>query len=183
MQETHINQTVVETRKEYTWYYAGNNEKGEEGNNFAGVGFIIKNLLINYIKDIKPINDRIIVITMGYAMPLTIICVYIPTAEHSEEEKDTIYEQIEEEDNKRASKGPTIIAGGVNAIIQIKANEEEKCIGEHTFYKAYTTLEEQTEDVAYSRQKLIELCTNIEGIIMNTTFQNKAIQNLLHMDI
>ena len=50
MQGTHMNQTVVETRKEYTWYYSGSNGKGEEGNRFAGVGFIIQNTLAKLYK-------------------------------------------------------------------------------------------------------------------------------------
>ena len=72
-------------------------------------------------------------------------------------------------------KGPTIIIGDMNARIQIKNSSTEECIGEHTFYKQYTNLEEQIEGVAHSRQLLIEFCTKNNCKIMNTMFKKKQI--------
>ena len=84
IQETHQTINSVENRKNYKWFHSGEKD-GKEGSRYAGVAFIVHNELLNYINDIEPINDRIIVLTLGYAMEITIINAYAPTADKEEE--------------------------------------------------------------------------------------------------
>ena len=83
IQETHQTINSVEHRKNYKWFHPGE-ENGKEGSRHAGVAFIVHNELLNYIKDIEPINERITVLPLGYAMELTIINAYAPTADNEE---------------------------------------------------------------------------------------------------
>ena len=92
IQETKINTSCMEQRKNYTFYFSGNeklkNSKGEiSKNTHAGVGIIINNELLNYTEDIEPINDRIMSIALSGTVPVTFICNYTPTAKASTEEK------------------------------------------------------------------------------------------------
>ena len=95
VQETHITTTHVEKRKNYTWYCSGTKENGEEGSIFAGVAIVVENTFLNYIQDVQPISDRIMIIKIGHSTPLTLINVYIPNSEHSEDDKRKVYETLE----------------------------------------------------------------------------------------
>ena len=53
----------------------------------AGVAIVINNELLNYIKEIEPINDRIMTIAFAGTLPTTFVCNYSPTAKATEEEK------------------------------------------------------------------------------------------------
>ena len=86
MQETHQTINSVENRENYKCFYAGETN-GEEGSRYVGVAFIVHNALLNYIKDIETINNRMIVLTLGYAMEITMVNVYAPTADKSATEK------------------------------------------------------------------------------------------------
>ena len=96
IQETHQTINSWENRKNYKWFHSGE-ENGKEGSRHAGVAFIVHNELLNYIKDIEPINDRMIVLTLGYAMEITIINAYAPTAEHEEEVNKIFYDELEKQ--------------------------------------------------------------------------------------
>ena len=89
IQETRQTINSVENRTNYKWFHSGE-KNGEEGSRYAGVAFIVHNELLNYIKGIEPINDRIIVLTLGYAVEITIINAYAPTADKREAEKNTV---------------------------------------------------------------------------------------------
>ena len=142
IQETFVNTTCIETRKNYTFYFSGDgnrsNTKGEvDKYTPAGVGIVINNELRNYIEDIDPINDRIMSITLGNTMPTTFINNYSrpATKKHSTEDKIEHYEKLKETQLKHQGKGPTFTMGDFNARIQRKLNEQETPIGKHTFDK------------------------------------------------
>ena len=73
MQETHIDYNSRIENDKYTWYHSGLNKIVEDGVFSSGVGFVINNKWLNYIKDIKPINDRLITLTLAYKRNLKII--------------------------------------------------------------------------------------------------------------
>ena len=93
IQETQINQNARQIRKNYTWYFSGN-ENDTNAHTWAGVGIIIKNKLVKYIDNIAPHNDRIISITLKQKLKILGIGVYAPTSEASEEEQLNVYETI-----------------------------------------------------------------------------------------
>ena len=127
LQETYINYSSIEQRKNYTFYFSGDpnrkNAKGETHHyTTAGVGFVINNELKNYITDIEPVNDRLIAITFGYAAPLTIICNYSrpATKTSTTEQKKAHYETLAKIQRRKQSEGPTYTIGDFNARIQKK---------------------------------------------------------------
>ena len=62
LQETKINQSGIEKRKDYTIFFSGDNT--EEEHTEAGVAIMIKNSLLNTVIDVIPIDDRIMTITI-----------------------------------------------------------------------------------------------------------------------
>ena len=97
LQETHVNQNVREIRKNYTWFFAGDTEKnGGKNHTEAGVATIIHNSLVNYIWDIQSYSDRLISITLGYAIPVSFISAYMYTAAALSEDKNNCYKKIKE---------------------------------------------------------------------------------------
>ena len=125
LQETKINISCMEQRKNYTFYFSGNpeikNAAGEVNHyTHAGVGIVINNELLNYIREIEPINDRIMSITLGYTVPITIICNYSRTATegHTFEQKTEHYDKLEETTKTHLNKGPTYTCGDFNAKLQ-----------------------------------------------------------------
>ncbi len=51
--------------------------------------------MLNCIRYIEPIHDRIMEITLGHAMEITLIHDYTPTADKDEEETTTLYDEVE----------------------------------------------------------------------------------------
>ena len=108
LQETHVNVSTKEVRKEYTWYFGGN--EGAAGTRtYAGVAVVVSNDLVNYIHNIVPINDRLMYVVLGYGMPVTLINVYVPTAEHETETKENLYARLAQIQSKQQNKGPTYV--------------------------------------------------------------------------
>ena len=97
LQETYINYTSMEKRKNYTFYFSGNprnkNTKGEVHHDTnAGVGIVINNELANYVTDIEPIDERLMYMTMDGTIPINIIVTYMPTSVENTEIKEKAYE-------------------------------------------------------------------------------------------
>ena len=102
----------------------------------AGVGIVINNELANYIREIEPINDRIMSITLGYTVPITIICNYSRTATegHTFEQKTEHYGKLEEITKKHLNKGPTYTCGDFNARL-VRKHDNGEPIGNFIFDK------------------------------------------------
>ena len=175
--ETHINTNSKETKQKYTYYFSGGDTKEHH---FAGVAVVSRNELRNYIEDIQPINERIMIITMKFTIPTTIIAVYAHTAQQPLQDKQQFYNEIKKIHNKHKSKHIVHIVGDFNARIQTKTTEEETCIGKHTFNKNNITLEKQDEQMEESRQLFIDLCLSTNSTIMNTQFQKRDNQLATH---
>ena len=62
----------------------------------------------------------------------------------------------------------------MNARIQVaQTNQEKQHIGKHTFQPETANLEGQTEELQYSRNKLVNLCVQNDLILANTKFQKQ----------
>ena len=59
--ETRGNQNTRETRKQYTWFFSGEEGRSEYT---AGVAIVIQNKFIQYVDDIEPIDDRLMYLTL-----------------------------------------------------------------------------------------------------------------------
>ena len=75
----------------YTIVYSGN-----ENTHTNGVGFIIKNKIAKSMMGFWPISDRIIMLLQIEAKPfnIAVIQLYAPTQDHSDEEIEEFYEEI-----------------------------------------------------------------------------------------
>ena len=121
-QETHTSTNQKEKRKDYPWYFSGN-DKGER--DYAGVAIIIDNSLAKYIRDVTPHSNRASELSLEGSVPITIIGAYAPQAGRPQHEKENFYEQLRSIIKKINKKGPYILAGDWNAKIQEPGNEEE----------------------------------------------------------
>ena len=157
--ETHINTNHIEIRKSFTWYFSGGDTKEHH---FAGVYVIVSNKWKNATEDIQPISERIMYVTLKHIIPITIIGAYAPTAEATQESKDTFYKELDNLIKDKKNKHISHLLGDMNARIQVKQGPHEECIGNHTFNKANITLEKQNEDIEDNRLRFIKLCIGNE---------------------
>ena len=101
LQEAKVANNGQERRKGYTWYFSGEQRtrqarKDCDSRRFdAGVGIIIRNEYRNSVDKIIPINDRIIIMTMRFAIHVSIKVAYAPTANSEDYEKNDFYDQFE----------------------------------------------------------------------------------------
>ena len=87
IQETNLDTNQIEKRAKYTWYTSGEIRLEPEGTFSTGAAIVIRSKWEAYIKEVTPINDSTITMTLNGSLPLTIISAYAPPANHKEEEK------------------------------------------------------------------------------------------------
>eukprot|EP00975_Prorocentrum_lima_P034107 7167415-Prorocentrum_lima.AAC.1 len=71
-----------------------------------GVGFVIRNEILNYIRSVTPVSERLSFVTFRGTFPLTFASCYAPTAEAPENVKDLFYTSLTNEIRSRFFKGP-----------------------------------------------------------------------------
>ena len=92
--ETRSRIASKEIRNKSTWLFGGTADW--EANVFydlgfkpkrklaAGMALVVCNKLLKFVTDIEPINGRTMSVTLDHSIPITIIGVYLPTADHQE---------------------------------------------------------------------------------------------------
>ena len=171
IQESHIKENAREVRKRYTWFFGGAPVKSLHDRYSTGVGLIVKNGMVNNIREVRPVNDRLMTMTIMQTVPLNIINGYAPHAERPDEEKDMFYESLAGEVERLRGKGVLVILGDFNARVQRSVGEEEECIGPFTFDRENTRLEQMGEEATDNRQRLLALCGEHDLMVANTWFQ------------
>lgn len=128
LQETRNAQNSCETRKQHTWFFSGEGGRKEYT---AGVGLATANKYSQY-RDIEPVTDRLMYLTLGGVVETTLVITYMPPADRPEEEKTEAYEDLQKLIDKRRNRGPTYILGDWNArlICPASPEEEEEVMGE-----------------------------------------------------
>ena len=86
-------------------------------------------------------------------LPITIIICYATTAPAETNEKDNFYKTLHNEMRKAKNSGFVTCIGDFNARIQTKLNEEESCIGQHTFNKTEINIGNKSEGVQSNKGK------------------------------
>lgn len=106
------------------------------------------------------VSDRIIMVKIE-AQPtnLCVIQVYFPTSSSSEEEIDSIYEQLEEVLSLTEEKSNLILMGDFNAQVGSCTSNQE-CVGKFALGKRNARGE-----------RLIEFCEQNDMIITNTMYE------------
>ena len=91
---------------------------GDEKKNVHGVGFLVNKNTKNSIIECMPVNERIIAIRVaGTPLNMTIVQVYAPTSECSEEVIDDFYEELEKLLRTVSRKDILVVQGDFNAKI------------------------------------------------------------------
>ena len=158
VQETHVGRNQREARAQYNWYLIGEDGRTTASSiRYAGVGLVTQNQMVKYVRDNEPISECIVVMTFGYAMPLTVLNAYAPQAERPEAEKDAFYTKLQATCRKYNGKGPTYVVGDFVARVQVRDGErEQQVVAPYTFDAGSPNLNKRRDAVLYNRQLLVE---------------------------
>ena len=129
----------------------------------AGVGFAINNKLVADMANPIPINDRLMTlrIQLNSGAHLTLISVYGPTMQRTQEEKEIFYDQLGDcLDN--AKNDSIIILGDLNARVGKDWSSWPSVIGKHG-----------VGNMNSNGLMLLEFCTRYQLTVMGTMFQLK----------
>ena len=160
LSETRLADVGEEPESTYTFFWSGKPaaEKRE-----AGVGFAIRSKLVPSLKEKpKAINCRLM--TVRLALPqqrcATLISVYAPTLQHSDESKEEFYSELRNVIDSVPRQDKLIILGDFNARVGADWSAWEGVLGKHGVGKCNA-----------NGQLLLELCMTYDLNITNTTFQ------------
>lgn len=145
------------TKKHFTMFYSGGKKQGK-----YGVAFLILGNTRNKVIDFKPINERLAYIRIE-AKPfnISILNVYAPTEGASAEEKEKLYEKMEEEIAKIEKEDTIMLLGDFNAQIGKEAYLYQVA-GKHTIH-------DTTNDNGH---RLCNFATRMNMVISSTKFQH-----------
>ena len=93
LQDTKGKHNSRESRKEFTWYFSSENPTNTGYT--TGTAIVIKNSMAKHVREIVPINDRLMYMVLEHSTPITIINAYIPQAGRPTEEKKGVYAEID----------------------------------------------------------------------------------------
>ena len=116
-------------------------------------------------------------ITLGYTVPITIICNYSRTATegHTFGQKTEHYDKLEETSKKHLNKGPTYTCGDFNARL-IRKQDNGEPIGNFIFDNGNEAPSEkaQQEKVRENREMFVAHCNNTDSIAINIFLKNRT---------
>ena len=139
---------------------------GHAEHHIYGVGLMLDKEAERAMIGWKPINDRIITVRLqSRHAKTTLIQVYAPTEEATEEAKDTFYEQLQDVFNEIPSYDIKILMGDLNAKISQKRDGFQNVIGPYG----------SARDTNDNGERLLSFCNTNGFIIGNTQFQHKKI--------
>ena len=140
---------------DHTMVYSGK----EDGSRRQGVGFILNRKATKALMGYNPISPRIITIRMkGHPLNLSIIQVYAPTADSSEEESELFYEQLQETIDNIPPRDMLMVTGDLNAKVG-KMQQKNLHVGAHGL---------GTQNARGTT--LMEFCAGNDLVITNTCF-------------
>ena len=158
--ETRLADVGEEPESTYTFFWSGKPavDKREAGVRFA----IIRSKLVPSLKEKpKAINCRLM--TVRLALPqqrcATLISVYAPTLQHSDESKEEFYSELRNVIDSVPRQDKLIILGDFNARVGADWSAWEGVLGKHGVGKCNA-----------NGQLLLELCMTYDLNITNTTF-------------
>ena len=97
------------TTNDYTFIYSGGNEHRN------GIGLMMKNDIAKLVSGYWPVSERVLVVRIkGKPFYLSIIQVYAPTSDCSDEKIDEVYEQLESARKQSKFQDIVIVMGDLN---------------------------------------------------------------------
>ena len=141
------------TVSEYELVYSGSEEH-------TGVGVMLRKEVARCMEGYWAVSDRVLMVKLkGNPFNTTIIQVYAPTGDHSEEEVDAFYEDLHRARRQAGSQDVVIVMGDWNA--KIGRGREGRVVGPFGL------------GVRNDRgDKLYEWCAENEQAVMNTWFKH-----------
>jgi len=162
LQETRLPESGSLKEDSYTFFWKG---KGMEDTREHGVGFAVRNTLLNKIEPPTGGTERIITLRLStHEGPVHLLCVYAPTLQATSEVKDQFYEQLDSAIRKTPASEHIFILGDFNARVGSDHESWQTALGHHGIGK-----------MNENGQRLLELCCYHNLCVTNTFFQNKAI--------
>ena len=139
---------------------------GHDKQHIRGVGLVLDRETERAMIGWKPVNDRIITVRLqSRHAKTTLIQVYAPTEDTSEEDKDTFYEQLQDVLNEIPNHDIKVLMGDLNAKIDNKRDGFRDVVGPYGSAR-------ETND---NGERLLSFCSVNGLIIGNTQFQHKKI--------
>lgn len=136
-----------------------------ESKGLYGVGFLIKKKYKNNIENYVGITERVCLLNLNFVTTkLSLIQVYAPTSDATEEVLDAFYDQVEKA--RCLATGKVILLGDWNAKIGKRKLEENTIIGPYCYGERN-----------HRGQKLVQYALQNKLTIINTIFKKK-IKNL-----
>ncbi|CAH2062804.1 unnamed protein product, partial [Iphiclides podalirius] len=167
LQETRIEDEGSIREANYTFYWKGksSSEKREHG-----VGFAVRNHLINAIEPPIGISERMILRLNTKSGYVTFISAYAPTLNATSETKDQFYNQLEETVRNVRLSDRLHILGDFNARVGQNSPNWPDCLGAHGIGKLNN-----------NGQLLLEFCSRNRLGVTNTFFKGKLMRKVSWM--
>lgn len=157
LQEIRWKEKGIIEKKDFSLYYSGAKKQGQHG-----VGFVLMRGVRDKVLEYKPINERLAYIRLqAKPVNVSILNVYAPTEIADKEDKDEVYEKIEEEVDKMPKEDAILLLGDFNAQIG-KEDYIEQVAGKYTIH-------DKTND---NGKRLCNMATATNMIISSTKFQH-----------
>ncbi|XP_063609075.1 uncharacterized protein LOC134783216 [Penaeus indicus] len=145
-------------------YLSGRDDRHEQG-----VGLLVHKDIVNCVLGCQPVSSRIITLRMR-AKPfnITVIQAYVPTTNHSDNEVEDFYDQLQEVISQTSNKDILIVQGDWNAEIGKEAKKDwPDTYGEHC-----------NEDTNDRGIRLLEFANYNNLILANTLGPHKSCINI-----
>ena len=160
LQETRLADSGTLKEKEYTFFWQG---KSSEEHRQHGVGFAVKNTVLNKVEPGSKGTERLLTLRLNTTEgPVTLISAYAPTLSASSEAKDEFYERLSSILTNIPNTEQVILLGDFNARVGADSESWPSCIGHFGVGK-----------MNENGQRLLELCTYHGLCITNSFFKTK----------
>ena len=145
---------------DYTFFWQG---KKEEGQRQHGVGFAVRNTLLDKVQLGHQATERLMSLAINTAdSPINLLCAYVPTLAAFAEVKDAFYSQLDSLIQGISRRRNLIILGDFNARVGSDNVAWPNCLGNFGVGKCNN-----------NGQRLLELYSFHELCVTNTFFRTK----------
>ncbi|KAI8521282.1 hypothetical protein Bbelb_010360 [Branchiostoma belcheri] len=163
LQETRLADSGTLRESDYTFIWQG---KSSQETREHGVGFAIKNSLLNSIEPRENGTERILTLRLHTENgPLNLVSVYAPTLYSQEEIKDEFYCQLQSTIQDIPKQEKLLLLGDFNARVGADHDSWPNCLGKFG-----------VGNINDNGQRLLEFCT-VNGLCITNSFFNTKPQH------
>lgn len=157
LQETRLAEAGQLKERNYTFFWQG---LSAEERRLHGVGFAVKNSLVDSVTTPTAVSERVSSLKLRLSRgEATLICVYAPTLDASEECKDRFYEEVSRTIEKVPPTDQLYVLGDFNARVGADHHSWPACLGHFGVGKMND-----------NGLRLLELCSHYQLCVTNTFF-------------